>query len=145
MATTDDDTREARHNGGVSRQAPTSTEEREARADEREAALDARQDRADARDAAQTDREEHVRSILLRADERDGDADDRDSAADTRDATASLNSFLNDEEFPATFKARRLAALDRLDSKTDRTSSASDRSDLTEASDTAQPDPDAAD
>jgi hypothetical protein len=45
---------------------------------------------------------------------------------------ASLQSFLHDDEYDASLKARRSAAMDRSDSKIDRTSAAADRSRLTE-------------
>jgi hypothetical protein len=119
------------------------TEERDARADEREANLHTREDRADARDAAQSDREEQIQGILAVAEERDDRADARDSAANTRDATASLHSFLNDEEFATGLKARRSAAQDRMDSKGDRASSAADRGNLTRSADAAEATPSA--
>lgn len=114
---------------------------RDDRADAREAGLDAREDRADARDAVQSARLEHIRSILTGAGVRDDKADDRDSAADSRDASASLQSFLHDEEIAGGLKARRAAALDRMDSKTDRTSAASDRIELTGDAERADPEP----
>ncbi len=73
-----------------------------------------------------------VLEILAAAEARDEQADARDTAARKRDSAASLHSFLNDDEYDATLKARRSAAMDRSDSRTDRDSSAEDRSRLTE-------------
>lgn len=115
---------------------PRRSQERDSLADEREASLDARQRDADARDAVKTGRDEEVRGILANADERDIQADARDSLADSRDATASLNSFIHDEEFLAGLQARRSAALDRSDSKSDRVQGAADRTRLAESKDT---------
>ena len=107
-------------------------DERGMLADEREAALDAREVRADARETAHADRTEEVQRILADADERDDQADARDAVATTRDTAASLHSFLHDNEYGPALKARRSAAMDRAESKTDRTSAAADRSRLTE-------------
>lgn len=52
--------------------------------------------------------------------------------ANSRDLAASLRAFLKDDNYEATVSARRAAALDRLDSKGDRSSAADDRSKLTE-------------
>jgi len=112
---------------------PRRFEERDTLADEREASLDARQRDADARDALQTGRDEEIKTILASAAERDSRADARDTVADRRDATASLDSFLHDEEFLAGHKARRSAAIDRSDSKSDRAHGAADRSRLAES------------
>ncbi len=73
-----------------------------------------------------------VLEILDAAEARDEQADARDTAARKRDSAASLHSFLNDDEYDATLKARRSEAMDRSDSRTDRDSSAEDRSRLTE-------------
>jgi len=73
-----------------------------------------------------------VQGILDDADDRDRHADDRDQAAEERDLAASLHSFLNDAEYDTGLRARRSAAMDRSDSQSDRDSSATDRSKLTE-------------
>jgi len=124
--------------GGGDRAQAVNGEEREALADEREAALDAREVRADAREAVQVDRREAMQRILADADQRDDQADARDSVAETRDTAASLHSFLHDGEYGPALQARRSAALDRSDSKTDRTSAAADRSELAEDDPTPQ-------
>lgn len=127
------------HDGGDDRVVdgrPRRSNERDSLANEREASLDARQRDADARDAVQTGRDEEVKTILASADERDNEADARDSVADRRDATASLDSFLHDADFLAGHKARRSAAFDRSDSKSDRAHGAADRSRLAESTHT---------
>jgi hypothetical protein len=85
----------------------------------------------DSRAAGQADREKVARGILEGALARDDQADARDSVANTRDRAASLHSFLHDDEYDAALVARRSAAMDRSDSKSDRASSATDRLDLT--------------
>ncbi len=109
-------------------------DEREGLADQREAVLDAREARADARDAVQARRRERALHILADADERDDEAEARDAAAMTRDAAAGLHSFLHDaeHEYGPALQARRSAAIDRTESKSDRASAATDRSSLTE-------------
>jgi hypothetical protein len=106
-------------------------DDREDLADKREAALTVREARVDALDALLVDRTEAAKSILADADERDDLADERDVAADKRDLRASLDCFLGDRDFDAALKARRSAAMDRLNSKVDRNSAAGDRSELT--------------
>ena len=87
-----------------------------------------------ARETLQDDREDRVQKIISAADERDEEADARDALADKRDQAASLAAFLSiGHGYDVTLKARRSAAADRLDSKIDRTSSAHDRSELTDA------------
>jgi hypothetical protein len=116
---------------------------RETLADQREAELDAREARADLREVREADRQKRAMRILADAEKRDDQADARDAAATTRDTAASLHSFLHDGEHehgPA-MKARRSAAIDRTDSKTDRHSAATDRSELTE-DDSTPPDVD---
>jgi hypothetical protein len=119
---------------GTAAQATGDGDSRETRADHRDAELDAREVRADLRDAEQADRMERAIRILAEADKRDDQADARDAAATTRDTAASLRSFLRDgeHEYGPALKARRSAAIDRTDSKTDRHSAATDRSELTE-------------
>jgi hypothetical protein len=129
-----------RHSASEERDARA--DEREALADQREADLDAREERANAWDAGHSDHEELIHTIQVVAGVRDDHADARDSAATSRDTAASLRSFLHDDEFIAALRARRFAALDRLASKADRTSAASDRTDLTEAADPASARPD---
>jgi hypothetical protein len=65
--------------------------------------------------------------ILADADKRDHQAEARDAAAKARDTEASLRSFLHDspDEYGPALKARRSAAIDRTDAKTDRTSAES--------------------
>jgi hypothetical protein len=113
-------------------------DERETQADEREARLAAREVRVDAWEVAQTDRRHQAQRILADAAERDDQADARDSVATTRDTAAGLHSFINDspEEFDPAFKARRSAAMDRSESKTDRAAAAADRSELTDGDST---------
>ena len=107
-------------------------DERDARADERDADLDAREALAEAHEAHASDREHETNEILAAADERDNRAETRDRVADVRETAAGLHSFLHDEEYDAALQARRAAAMDRSDSKTDRTSGASDRAKLSE-------------
>ena len=109
-------------------------DERDAAADERESHLRAREVRAQAKEALEASRRGEVLGILDAAEARDEQADARDAAAGDRDSAASLHSFLNDDEYDATLKARRSAAMDRSDAHTDRDSSAVDRSRLTERS-----------
>jgi hypothetical protein len=86
-----------------------------------------------ARESLQDGREEKVQQIIAAADERDDEADVRDAVADKRDQAASLAAFLSSgHTYDETLKARRSAAADRLDSKSDRASSARDRSELTD-------------
>lgn len=107
-------------------------DEREHLADVRDEALDAREALTAGREVAQADRRVQEQLILAGAAERDDDADARDVLADKRDEAVSLHAFLADEEdFGPALEARRSAAVDRLLSKTDRTSSAQDRADLT--------------
>jgi hypothetical protein len=123
---------------GVQRSLPpndardSAADERERAADEREAQADEREAALDDREEVRAAREEQTQDLLAEAEVRDDRADDRDSIADQRDSTASLHSFLNDTRFEESHKARRSAAIDRLDAKTDRAASASDRSKLTE-------------
>jgi hypothetical protein len=107
-------------------------DERETLPNEQEAALDAREVGAAAREAVQPGRSEAVQRILADADRRDDQADARDSVATTRDTAASLHAFLHDGEYGPALKARRSAAMDRSDSKTDRILAAADRSELAE-------------
>jgi len=87
------------------------------------------------RDASQDDRERKTRQVLIEALERDEQADERDQVADKRDMSAHLDWFLrrnqtqnNDE---AAQRARMSASRDRMDFKSDRTSSPmTDRSSL---------------
>jgi hypothetical protein len=109
-------------------------DERDAAADERESDLLAREARAQAKESLEASLRGEVLEILDAAEARDEQADARDTAAGKRDSAASLHSFLNDDEYDATLKARRSAAMDRSDAHTDRDSSAEDRSRLTECS-----------
>jgi hypothetical protein len=85
-------------------------------------------DRADADGAVE--RHRATQSVIDRAHERDQLADVRDDLADARDTIASLDTFLHDENGNVGIKARRFAALDRLDAKADRASAADDRAKL---------------
>jgi hypothetical protein len=107
---------------------------RETQADEREARLAEREVRVDAWEVGQADRRHQAQRIMADAAERDDQADARDSVATTRDTAAGLLSFMNDspEEFDPALKARRSAAMDRSESKTDRAAAAADRSELTD-------------
>ena len=107
-------------------------DERDARADKRDADLNVREALAEAHEAHALDREKETSEILSAADERDDRAETRDRVADLRETAAGLHSFLHDKEYDAALRARRAAALDRADSKTDRTSGASDRVKLSE-------------
>ena len=96
-------------------------------------AVDMRDAGLTARATVHDDREEMVQQIIAAADERDEETDARDAVADERDQAASLAAFLSTgNTYDVTLKARRSAAADRLDSKIDRTSSARDRSTLTD-------------
>lgn len=107
---------------------------RDQRADERDAALDARDAAAATREATQTGREQQNRHLLADAEERDKEADSRDLVAAERDEAISRDAFVSERgDYDAALKARRSAALDRLNSKGDRTSSALDRATLTAA------------
>ncbi len=106
---------------------------RDRRADERDTELDAREVATAAREASQAEREQQARQILAGAAGRDQDADARDLIAADRDEVASREAFVSERgDYDVALKARRSAALDRLDSKDDRTSSAHDRARLTE-------------
>jgi hypothetical protein len=115
-------------------------DERDSVADEREAALRAREIRTAARDAGRESRAVETQKVLADAASRDERADARDAVADDREQAASLDSFLlPSDEFDVAIKARRLSAMDRLHSKTDRSSSADDRSKLIETEQVARP------
>jgi hypothetical protein len=107
-------------------------EEREALADDREAELDARQNLIVADESARDARKQRHRDIVGKAEERDVQADARDSVAERRDRDASLAGFLNvnDNNFENDLRERRSAALDRSQSKGDRSLAASDRSEM---------------
>jgi len=113
-------------------QDPHDVGEREARADHREAELDAREALTVADESARDARKQRHRDIVGQAEERDVQADARDSTAERRDRAASLAGFLNvnDTNFGNDLKARRSAALDRSESKGDRSLAASDRSEM---------------
>ncbi len=68
----------------------------------------------------------------------DEEAASRDLIAAERDEVASRDAFVSGQgDYGVALKARRSAALDRLDSKDDRTSSAQDRATLAEAAPSA--------
>lgn len=103
-----------------------------ARLAERDRALDAREARLFAREAAQEARKQKERDILVAAEARDDLADARDADAERRDREADLRSFLHDQAYGEDYiQARRFAALDRAESRSDREWSARDRSELT--------------
>ena len=85
----------------------------------------------DEQEASRVRRSTTAKRVLKAADERDAHADARDVAAELRDGEASRRSFLSQGTEPQDLKARRSAAIDREDSKTDRSSAAADRSELT--------------
>ncbi len=97
---------------------------------EREGDLGAREVQVDADEAWVSERAEHVEEILAAADERDERAAVRDEAADVREQAASLAASLRDPQYVASLKARRAAANDRSQSKSDRFEGALDRSKL---------------
>jgi hypothetical protein len=85
-----------------------------------------------AREAAQAERRRKESDILMAAAARDNKAEARDAEADRRDREADLRAFLHDQAYSVDYiQARRFAALDRLESKSDRKSAAEDRSQLT--------------
>ena len=88
-------------------------DERDAAADERESDLRAREARAQAKEALEASRRGEVLEILDAAETRDEQADARDTAAGERDSAASLHSFLNDDEYDATFSGLRCATPQR--------------------------------
>jgi hypothetical protein len=112
------------------RQDPRRADERDVRADGREADLDAREARTAADESARGARRRRHQDIAQNAAARDEQADARDSSAERRDRDASLAGFLNDDNYGDGLRSRRSAALDRLQSKEDRTSAASDRSEM---------------
>lgn len=105
-------------------------EERDRAADDREAALAVRESRADAVLAAERDRKTAVRRILDDAERRDEVSDARDTDADDREVAASRAAFLDQRSRGVQPEVRRAAALDRIHSKSDRSSAATDRSEL---------------
>ena len=76
-----------------------------------------------------------MRTILADAARRDAVADVRDARADVREKEASLNAFVRPAygDHVASLQARRASATNRVESKSDRSSSADDRTKLTEA------------
>ncbi len=108
--------------------------ERERIVDEREAALDERETRSAAREAGANARLAEVEAVLADAETRDDRADARDAVADERERAASLDAFLHADADPhdAAVKARRASATDRVDAKSDRSSSADDRTKLSD-------------
>lgn len=106
-------------------------DERDHAADDREAALEVRESRVEAVLASQADRDTNARKILHEADHRDEVSDSRDTAAADREVAASRAAFLAQkhasDQQP---EVRRAAALDRIHSKSDRASAATDRVEL---------------
>jgi hypothetical protein len=116
-----------------SRDACAGRNRRDLAEDEREAAFVAREQRVAAMEEAVQARADMVKSVLSAAAERDARADARDAVADDREHAASLTSFVElGDEYIAGLKARRASAMNRVESKNDRASSASDRSKLSE-------------
>jgi hypothetical protein len=109
-----------------------SADDGDAQGEDREAELAAREAQVEAHEARSVEREQETKKILAAADERDVEAELRDQVADEREKVASLQSFIHDKEYDAALRARRASALDRFDSKTDRSSGASDRAKLSE-------------
>lgn len=85
---------------------------------------------------AEAARAEETEEILAAAAARDSRAEIRDQLADMRERAASLRSFLGDrqdeehDQYADGLLARRAAARDRLDAKTDRACAAADRARL---------------
>lgn len=92
------------------------------------------------REAALADRLAAAHDVLAAADLRDVDADERDDDALERDRAADLAALLarNGEPYGQDNPRRRLAAMDRLHARDDRSSAADDRHTLTERPDTEQ-------
>ncbi len=82
--------------------------------------------------AADHERRERDRGVVARAEDRDEKADARDVVADERDSAASLHSLLHEGDSAKALQARRAAAMDRSDSKSDRESAAKDRSQMSD-------------
>jgi uncharacterized protein (DUF3084 family) len=104
-------------------------------AEEREADLERREAEVVAREAALAERGEAAEAVLDAADERDATADARDTIADKRENDHDLAELLapDDEHgYGGDWPERRNAALNRAESKEDRTSSHIDRVALTE-------------
>jgi hypothetical protein len=127
-------------NGEDAGQRVREADDRDARADDREADLSVREAKAEASEGRVSAREQETIEVLAAAEERDARADERDRVADDRESVAALHSFIHDQEYGRALRARRASALDRFDSRTDRTSGASDRAKLSERppDDTAQ-------
>ena len=104
-------------------------------AEEREADLERREAEVAAREDALAERGEATEAIPDAADKRDATADARDVAADKREDDHDLAQLLspdNEHGYGGDWPERRNAALDRGQSKGDRTSSHDDRMALTE-------------
>jgi hypothetical protein len=109
--------------------------EREQIANEREAALDLRELRIVAHEASADARVDEVKVVLDDAATRDTRADERDARADERECAASLDAFVHPDadQYTAAIRARRASAIDRAEARSDRLSSAEDRSDLSDS------------
>lgn len=112
-------------------------DQREASLVEREAVLAAQVTKYGADRAA---RAEAAEKVCAAAKERDVEADARDRLAAAQDHAADVKAFTSPagSGYGADLPARRHAALDRRDAKSDRTSSADDRATLTEVLDDPQ-------
>ena len=129
--TISDKLRRAEEAGWVQRN--LAADERERIMDEREAALDERETRTAAHEAGINARIDEAKVVRADAERRDDYADARDAVADERERSASLDAFVrpNDQQ-DAAIKARRASAIDRSEAKSDRSSSAEDRSKLSD-------------
>jgi hypothetical protein len=87
---------------------------------------------AEAQDLDRARRTDRTNKILVDADRRDDDATARDAVSDERERLADRRAFLDPGADYAGNGARRAAALDRADAKSDREYSAADRAQLTE-------------
>lgn len=107
-------------------------DERDRMADKREAALVEREIRTAAREAVVDDRIKETEVLRADAATRDDLADERDADADERERATSLDAFLHPDadHYKTVIEALRAAAIDRSEAKSDRSSSANDRSKL---------------
>jgi hypothetical protein len=110
-------------------------DERERIAHEREAALDLRELRIVAHEARAGARIDEAKAVLADAATRDARADERDAIADERERAASLDAFVHPDadQYDAAIRARRASAIDRAEARSDRLSSAEDRSKLSDS------------
>jgi hypothetical protein len=78
---------------------------------------------------------DEAKAVLADAATRDARADERDATADERERAASLDAFVHPDadQYDAAIKARRASAIDRAEARSDRSSSADDRSKLSDS------------